>query len=66
MPKESDEDAEDVFYMVAMDEKGIRCIKNGSDTYEWEIEFEDNSQYEAARDFLGGFSTNGQSFICSP
>ena len=50
---ESDEDAEDVFYMVAMDEKGIRCIKNGSDTYEWEIEFEDDSQYEAARDFLG-------------
>ena len=33
--------------------KGIRCIKNGSDTYEWEIEFEDDSQYEAARDFLG-------------
>lgn len=50
---ESDEDAEDVLYMVAMDEKGIRCIKNGSDTYEWEIEFEDDSQYEAARDFLG-------------
>ena len=50
---ESDEDAEDVFYMVALDEKGIRCIKNGSDTYEWEIEFEDDSQYEAARDFLG-------------
>lgn len=50
---ESDEDAKDVFYMVAMDEKGIRCIKNGSDTYEWEIEFEDDSQYEAARDFLG-------------
>lgn len=50
---ESDEDAEDVFYMVAMDEKGIRCIKNGSDTYEWKIEFEDDSQYEAVRDFLG-------------
>ena len=50
---ESDEDAEDVFYMVALDEKGIRCIKNGSDTYEWKIEFEDDSQYEAVRDFLG-------------
>lgn len=50
---ESDEDAEDVFYMVALDEKGIRCIKNGSDTYEWKIEFEDDSQYEAACDFLG-------------
>ena len=49
---ESDEDAEDVFYMVALDEKGIRCIKNGSDTYEWKIEFEDDSQYEAVREMM--------------
>ena len=38
--------------MIAMDEK-VSLHQNGSDTYEWKIEFEDDSQYEAACDFLG-------------
>jgi hypothetical protein len=37
---------------VAIDINGIRCSKPGSDEYEWEIVFTDESQYEKATAFM--------------
>ena len=39
-------------YLIAIDENGIRCSKPGQDTYEWQIIFSDEKQYEKASEFL--------------
>lgn len=39
-------------YLIAFDREGIRCSRPGSDTYEWEIRFTEDGQYEKVREFL--------------
>lgn len=39
-------------YLIAIDKNGIRCSKPGQDTYEWQIIFSDEKQYEKASGFL--------------
>ena len=39
-------------YLIAFDREGIRCSRPGSDTYEWEIRFTEDGQYEKVREFM--------------
>lgn len=39
-------------YLTAIDRDGIRCSKPGSETYEWEIPFTEEGQYEKATAFM--------------
>lgn len=43
---------DEVIYLTAIDYSGIRCSKAGSDSYEWEISFSDDGQYERAAEFM--------------
>jgi hypothetical protein len=52
-------------YFVAMDVNGIRCSKPGADTYEWEIVFTDESQYEKATAFMDWADEHMDNFLFS-
>jgi L-rhamnose mutarotase len=52
-------------YLVAIDKNGIRCSKPGSDEYEWEIVFTDESQYEKATDFMDWANDHMDNFLFS-
>lgn len=42
----------DGIYIIAIDERGIRCAKPNASKYEWEIEFADEGQYKKAKAFM--------------
>lgn len=42
----------DGIYIIAIDERGIRCAKPNASKYEWKIEFADEGQYKKAKAFM--------------
>lgn len=50
-------------YLTAIDRDGIRCSKPGSDTYEWEIPFTEEGQYEKATAFMEWASEHMDNFL---
>jgi hypothetical protein len=49
---EEDGNPKEELYLIAIDKNGIRCSKPGTEEYEWEIVFTDESQYEMAAAFM--------------
>lgn len=52
-------------YLVAIDKNGIRCSKAGSDEYEWQIVFTDESQYQKAAEFMDWADDRMDNFLFS-
>jgi hypothetical protein len=62
---DEDGNQQEDLYLVAIDINGIRCSKPGSDEYEWEIVFTDESQYEKATAFMDWANDHMDNFLFS-
>jgi flavodoxin len=62
---DEDGNQQEDLYLVAIDMNGIRCSKPGSDEYEWEIVFTDESQYEKATAFMDWTNDHMDNFLFS-
>lgn len=52
-------------YLIAIDKNGIRCSKAGSDEYEWQIIFTDESQYQRTVEFMDWADERMDNFLFS-